>query len=66
MEDACNRGYSSWVKTSPNWAPITGFWSGNPLQNGLVQEYENKSLNIALFAKIRLFWALKTKVTNAL
>ncbi len=53
-------------KTSPIWAPITGFRSGNPLSNHPVPECENKCLILTLFAKIRLYWALKTRVTKAL
>ena len=43
-----------WRKTSPNWAPIAGFRSGNSLKIHPVPECENKCLNLALFTKIRL------------
>ena len=57
LGDAWYLGVLNMRKTSPNRAPIAGFWSGNLLQNYPVPESENKCLNIALFAKIRLYWA---------
>ncbi len=63
--DAWYLGVLNMRKISPNWAPIGGFWSGTPLQCSPVLGCGNKCLNLVLIAKIRLYWALKTRVAKA-
>ena len=55
-----------WGQTSPIWARFTGFQSGISRKNRPVPEGENKCLNLTLFAKIRPYWAWKTRGAKAL